>query len=252
MQDVGSWQDDHAEKDLEEIQRGSGQDAPACRCPLEQELLGRRPQWHGKGKAPVRFEATRGVDSPVAHHHTRAAALWYGRTSCREACRSAGSVPSAGAPCSQRQFKFRISRDREACWSAGTVPGAGAPQSQQQYNSSRRGREASGVLAQCPALAHLNLWNTDIRANGAARLAGVLAQCAALAHLNLGCNGIGAVGGRRMRASWRGQASGLLLWAPAVHLALLSLCHLFSREATRRSDILYTYNVVTFGLALSL
>ena len=35
---------------------------------------------------------------PVAHHHTRAAALWYGRTRCREACRSAGAVPSAGAP----------------------------------------------------------------------------------------------------------------------------------------------------------
>ena len=36
-------QDDHAEKDLEESQRGSGQDAPACRCPLEQELRGTTP-----------------------------------------------------------------------------------------------------------------------------------------------------------------------------------------------------------------
>ena len=64
MQDLGGWQDDHAEKDVEESQRGSGQDAPACRCPLEQELLGRRPQWHEKSKATVRFEATRGDDSP--------------------------------------------------------------------------------------------------------------------------------------------------------------------------------------------
>jgi hypothetical protein len=66
VQDLGGWQDDRAEKDLEESQRGSGQDVPACRCPLEQELLVRRPQWHEKGKAAVRFEATRGDDSAVA------------------------------------------------------------------------------------------------------------------------------------------------------------------------------------------
>jgi hypothetical protein len=36
------------------------------------------------------------------------------------------------------------------------------------------------------------------------------------------------------------------------HLALPALCHLFSRQATRKSDILYTYSVVAFGLALSL
>jgi hypothetical protein len=45
----------------------------------------------------------------------------------------------------------------------------------------------------------------------AKRLARVLAQCAALAYLDLSYNHIGAVGGRRLRASWRGQASGLLL-----------------------------------------
>jgi hypothetical protein len=31
----------------------------------EQELQGRCPQWHGKGKAPVRFEAAEIVDSLV-------------------------------------------------------------------------------------------------------------------------------------------------------------------------------------------
>jgi hypothetical protein len=35
-------------------------------------------------------------------------------------------------------------------------------------------------------------------------------------------------------------------------LALLALCHLFSRQATRKSDILYTYRLVAFGLVLSL
>jgi hypothetical protein len=36
------------------------------------------------------------------------------------------------------------------------------------------------------------------------------------------------------------------------HLALLALCHLFGRQAARKSDILWTYSVVVFGLALSL
>jgi len=39
----------------------------------------------------------------------------------------------------------------------------------------------------------------------------VLAQCASLAHLDLQDNDIDAVGEGRLRASWRGQASGLLL-----------------------------------------
>jgi hypothetical protein len=46
VQDLGGWRDDNAEKDLEESQRDSGHNAHACRCPLEQELLGRLPQWH--------------------------------------------------------------------------------------------------------------------------------------------------------------------------------------------------------------
>jgi hypothetical protein len=36
------------------------------------------------------------------------------------------------------------------------------------------------------------------------------------------------------------------------HLPLLARCHLFSRQATRNSDILYTYSAGAFGLALSL
>jgi Ran GTPase-activating protein (RanGAP) involved in mRNA processing and transport len=65
------------------------------------------------------------------------------------------------------------------------------------------------VLAQCTALAHLDLWNNDIGPDGAESLAGVLAQCTALAHLNLSLNGIKDVGKGRLRALWRGQASGL-------------------------------------------
>jgi len=52
VQDLGGWQDDHAEKDIEDSQRGSGQDAPACRCPLEHELLlGRRRRVNCIGEA---------------------------------------------------------------------------------------------------------------------------------------------------------------------------------------------------------
>ncbi len=67
----------------------------------------------------------------------------------------------------------------------------------------------AGVLAQCTALTHLNLGSNQIGQAGAASLAGVLAQCPALAHLDLSGNDIEAGGG--LRASWRGQASGLLL-----------------------------------------
>jgi Ran GTPase-activating protein (RanGAP) involved in mRNA processing and transport len=60
-------------------------------------------------------------------------------------------------------------------------------------------------------LAHLDLGINRIEAAGAERLAGGLAQCTALAHLNLSFNGIGTVAEGRLRASWRDQASGLLL-----------------------------------------
>jgi hypothetical protein len=48
----------------------------------------------------------------------------------------------------------------------------------------------------------------------------------------------------------RGVAKPLALFCR--HLALIARCHLFSRQATRNSDILYTYSAVAFGLALSL
>jgi hypothetical protein len=50
----------------------------------------------------------------------------------------------------------------------------------------------------------------------------------------------------------RGEVKPLALFWFSRHLALLALCHLFSRQATRKSDTLYTYSVVAFGLALSL
>jgi Ran GTPase-activating protein (RanGAP) involved in mRNA processing and transport len=67
------------------------------------------------------------------------------------------------------------------------------------------------VLAQCTALAHLDLCGNQIGTAGAYSLAGVLAQCPALARLNLRYNQIGSDAAERLRASWRGQQSGLLL-----------------------------------------
>jgi hypothetical protein len=62
----------------------------------------------------------------------------------------------------------------------------------------RKGQDAerlAGVLAQCPALAHLDLrGNSDFEAAGAERLAEVQGQCQELAHLNLSGNLIGADG----------------------------------------------------------
>jgi len=69
----------------------------------------------------------------------------------------------------------------------------------------------AGMLLQCTALTHLNLGYNQIGDPGAERLAAVLGQCASLAYLNLSCNNIGAGGKGRLRASWRCQASGLVL-----------------------------------------
>jgi Ran GTPase-activating protein (RanGAP) involved in mRNA processing and transport len=66
------------------------------------------------------------------------------------------------------------------------------------------------VLPQCAALAHLDLSYNRIGDAGAEGLAGVLGQCAALAHLELWGNDIRPDGEGRLRASWRGQASGLV------------------------------------------
>ena len=46
-------------------------------------------------------------------------------------------------------------------------------------------RSFAGVLAQCPALAHLDFAGNRLGAVGAESLAGVPTQCTALAHLDL-------------------------------------------------------------------
>ncbi len=76
----------------------------------------------------------------------------------------------------------------------------------------------------------------------------MLGQCRELVHLNLWGNWIGA---DRAGDFWLHNVVKPL--APVCrHLALLALWHLFSRQATRKSDILYAYSAVAFGLALSL
>ena len=59
----------------------------------------------------------------------------------------------------------------------------------------------AGVLAQCAALAHLDLSRNRLGAAGAESIAGVLPQCTALADLDLYSNQIGAVWVGRFRAS---------------------------------------------------
>ena len=62
-----------------------------------------------------------------------------------------------------------------------------------------------------PSAEHLDLsGNSDFRAAWPESLAAVLGQCRELVHLNLSGNDIKEVGKERLRASWRGQASGLV------------------------------------------
>ena len=63
-------------------------------------------------------------------------------------------------------------------------------------------------------------------------------------------NDIDTVGKGRFQGSWRGQVSVMVLLAPLTSCS--SSCHLFIRQSTRKSDILYTHSVVAFGFALCL
>ncbi len=209
MQDLGGWQDDHAEEDLEESQRGSGQDALACRCALEQEVVGRRPEWHGRGKARVRFHETRGDDSLV---QITTLELSFCEMKGQDAEKLAGVLAQCPA-----LVHLDVSRNRIGVGGTerlaevlGQCP-ALAYLNLRDNQMGDAGTERLGVLAQCPALAHLNLSDNRICEGGAESLAGVLAQCPALAYLNLLSNDMGTVGKGRLRASWRGQDSGLRL-----------------------------------------
>jgi hypothetical protein len=91
------------------------------------------------------------------------------------------------------------------------LPSCGMKEQDAERLAGVRAESLAGVLAQCAALAHLNLRYNQFGDAGAESFAGVLGQCAALARLDLGYNQIGAVGGVRLRASWRGQATGLVL-----------------------------------------
>jgi Ran GTPase-activating protein (RanGAP) involved in mRNA processing and transport len=69
------------------------------------------------------------------------------------------------------------------------------------FNFGAAGAEMlSGVLGQCAALVHLNLCHTQIGPDGAEFLAGVLGHCTALAHLDLSGNGIGPAGAESLAA----------------------------------------------------
>ncbi len=209
---MGGWQDDHAETDLEESQRGSRQDAPASRCPLEQELLGRCPQLHGKVKqAPVRFEATRGDDSMV-----RISTLELPR--CEMQGRDEERLAGVLAQCPSLAHLDLSGNYNFGAGGAERLAGVlGQCRELVHLNLSDNGigpvgaESLAGVLGQCTSLAQLKLSCNKIETAGAESLARVLAQCPALAHLNISTNSICAVGKGRLRASWRGQASGLVL-----------------------------------------
>ena len=137
---MGGWQDEYAEKDLEESQRGSGQDAPTSRCPLEQELLGRHPQWHARDKA----------------------------TGC---C----AVPSAGSP---QSFSGNSNFEADGAERFAGVLGQCRELVHLNLSGNLIGADGTerlaGVLGQCPELAHFDFQGNEIVDAGAESLAGVL------------------------------------------------------------------------------
>ncbi len=192
---MGSWQDDHAEKDVKESPRSSGQDAPVSRSPLQEELLGRLPQWHGKGKVPFRSEATHGDVSP-------------GRITTLElrGCYITGPHAEwlAGGVLAQCRALVHLDLSEQSdrrCW-GNWIKAAGL-------------ESLAGVLGHYASLVHLDLSENRIGDAGAESLAGVLAKCRQLTHLDLRSflhNGIEAVAAGRLQASWHGQASGLRIY----------------------------------------
>ncbi len=84
----------------------------------------------------------------------------------------------------------------------------------------------AGVLAQCPALAHLDLsGNPNFGAAGAERLVGVLGQCPELVHLNLSGNDIRAVGAESLcRETCRSACLGRVLVLAGVHILKMFPC----------------------------
>jgi hypothetical protein len=79
----------------------------------------------------------------------------------------------------------------------------------------------AGVLGQCRELVHLNLSDSNIRAAGAESLAGVMRQCRELVHLDLGCNRIRTAGGNGIGEAGAESLFGMLAQCTALaHLDL--------------------------------
>ena len=87
----------------------------------------------------------------------------------------------------------------------------------------------AGVLAQCPALSHLDLnGNSRFGTAGAERLAGVLTQCQALAHLDLSeCSEwYNEVGNSRFGPAGAKSLAGVLAQCPELTHLNLSCNHI--------------------------
>ena len=67
------------------------------------------------------------------------------------------------------------------------------------------------MFSQCTSLARLDLRFNQIRPDGSKSFAGVLAQCPALDHLDLSGNRFGDAGAKRLTESWSGPEGRLFL-----------------------------------------
>jgi hypothetical protein len=80
-----------------------------------------------------------------------------------------------------RHFTYELSEESTAKWRATSASSISQKLVEEQFLAFST-ESFAGVLAQCPALAHLDLFANGIGDSGAERLAGVLGQCPALAH----------------------------------------------------------------------
>ena len=144
-------------------------------------------------------------------------------------------MSSANSPQS-RQPLDQGRRGKEFCRSAGAVHSAGSPRSQLQFNRPQR-------------------WLTSISTAIQSAMPGqrVVQECWGSAQrwltstsATIMASALSGKGGFELR----GVVNSLAFFCR--RLALLPRCHLFSRQATRNSDILCTCSAVAFGLALSL
>jgi hypothetical protein len=106
-------------------------------------------------------------------------------------------------------------------------------------------KRLAGVLVQCRELVHLNLSGNQIGPAGADSLAGVLGQCAALAHLDLSCNDMGS-NPPRNRSGGAEKLAGVLAQCTALAHLDLSWNQIGDRDGQKLARVITECPALTY------